>query len=98
MRRNSESDLSVNYHLYTTNDIDSFDINSLLWLRYFYMTDNREKEIKKQIRGEQGEQHEICIYNTPQTYKGNLFSLLREDPKRVYGYIRKNKVIKRHWL
>lgn len=83
MRRNSESDLSVNnYCLYTTNDIDS-----LLWLRYFYMTDNREKEIKEQIRGEQ---YEIYIYNTPQTYKGNLLSLLRKIPKRVYEYIRKN--------
>ncbi len=90
MRRNSESDLSVNYHLYTTNDIDF-----LVWLRYFYMTDNREEKIKKQIRGEK---YEIYIYDTPQTYKGNLFSLLRKVPKRVYGYIRKNKVIKRHWL
>jgi hypothetical protein len=51
------------------------------------MTDNREKEIKEQIRGEQ---YEIYIYNTPQTYKGNLLSLLRKIPKRVYEYIRKN--------
>jgi hypothetical protein len=85
MRGNSESDF---YYLYTTDDIDF-----LLLFRNFYMTDNREEKIKEQIRGEQ---YEIYTYNTPQTYKGNLLSLLGKIPKRIYGYIRKNKVIKRY--